>query len=800
MNKCKKSYILLIISFFVPFFIMFFVYFKKGIYPGGPSTVLFYDLRSQYFSFYSYLNRIGDGYNNLLFQSLSGFGGGYFGNYAYYTGSPLSWIVCLFSDKNLPVAIWLITLLKIGLCGLAFSFFLIFGHIGERRYIPVLVLSSSYALMSYNMVNSMNLMFLDGVIMLPFVMAGIDYILDEKSPYLFCCSVFMSLIFNYYTAFMIIVFTIFWFAFRCIGNENKALSYFKPAKTCLIYGLLGCLCSSFVIIPVLLDFRRGRMMENVIHDNALILRSPLQVISGSLPFSFEGYANSDQPPIFIGFFSILFSIMFFASKKVTLRKKIAALIILFIFWISFIIRYVDRFWTAFSVSNGYPARYAFLYSFFLISLAAIYFKEFVSCDIKCKLISGIVLAITLCELYLNANYLTEAITQETDRYSDYSEYVKTVDAINQLKRLDKSNGITEDNGCVRFWRYTENDGLLYGVPSIAYFSSSYNYGLHEYIGSLGIEEHYHHMTENGMTPFLRKLFGIGNICLHSSQQPEPDVSFLGEIDPCYFYYDDKTVPVAFMIQAESNESSIASHNPFEMQNKLASEISGEEKHVFEMIDHSVIDDYFDDHTGVYIKSVSVHMDEDTDLWMYVDSSLLSPSSVEKSGLMPSVYFDGYLISEYQSYLSPYLVSLGSGSGDAVFELRSPEAIGDVYLASYKKEIADGVIDLLDSRALVNSHYSDKGIILNISAEDSGEMILRFPYEEGYCISLDGKKINYSSYRNAFLKIMVDGGDHEIRISYFAPGLRIGIAVSLASWLIFVYSIMISKKKWVFRQT
>ncbi len=116
---------------------------------------------------------------------LSGLGGSYFGTWAYYTASPLSLIVLLFDNANLPDAIYYLTIIKLGLCGFTFSLFIKYGHLHLNDRIVIVVSSVLYALMSYNIVYSMCLMWLDGVIMLPIVILGADSIIDQNKSKLF---------------------------------------------------------------------------------------------------------------------------------------------------------------------------------------------------------------------------------------------------------------------------------------------------------------------------------------------------------------------------------------------------------------------------------------------------------------------------------------------------------------------------------------------------------------------------------------------------------------------------------------
>ncbi len=777
MKKRNNNIILFILSFFLPSLILAAVYALKGIYPGGENTVLFYDLRSQYISFYAYLKHMGEGFNNILYQSLSGLGGGYYGNFFYYTGNPLSFIVCFFSEEHLPYAIWLITLIKIGLCGLTFCDFLLYGHLKESRIIAVVLFSSSYALTSFVITNSLNLMFLDGVIMLPLVVLGVDRILEGEKGLLLGVTVCLSVIFNYYTAFMVMIFAVIWFLYRFFSEKRQVSGkavYFR----CLLAGVFGVLCSTFVWLPVLKDFSRGRLHENVMHDTSLILRNPFSIIRNMLPLSFGGYLNDDAPALFFGTVSFVLAFSFFVSNKVPLKKKIASFTVIVIFWISFVFRVPDTVWTAFSVANGYPARYAFMYSFFMIYLAAFMLSKLDLSLRHLHLFSLPILVFAEAELFINASYLTGAITNETDPYSDAQEYLKALDTVEAMED-GTENDFWVQSG--KFWRYTENDGLMYGSPALSYYSSSYNFGLHEFLGELGLEEHYHHFTDKGLTPFTEKLLGIGNICRYSSDEPGEDYIYYGAYDVCSFYADEKIVPFAFLIGAGMPGTDNGSSNPFQIQNDIASELAGEYCEVFTDISTDISELSYDEQSGLYWRSVSLNLDEETDIYLYIDSTeMYRPDG---TGFEPAIYYNGSPISAYRSVLSSYCVHLGTGSGKIEFDIVSPVEIGDVYFAAYNKTAVERVMDQLLARSDMKAAADDSGVEISLSAKEAGDLVIKMPYEAGYSILVDGAETEYHAYRNAFISIPVNDGEHNIRIRYFTPLLKEGIIVSIISAMI-----------------
>ena len=779
-----------LLAFFIPFSVIFIAYIFEGVYPGGPLTPLYYDLRSQYFAFYSYLKQLGNDYNSIMYQTLSGLGGGYFGTFAYYTGNPLSFIVCLFPDSYLPYAMCLIAMIKIGFSGLFFSVFMINGSLKELRTLPVVLFSCCYALMSYNVVYSINPMFLDGVLILPLVILGVDLILAGRNGVLFTISVFSSILFCYYMAFMVILFSVIWFFFRVLSDRTDKKIFVSALGKCFASGFLGVLISSFVIIPVYFDLKRGRLNENVISGFSFFLRKPFDILKGFLPFSFNGFLTHDPPFIYIGTVPLIFFICFFVSGKINRLKKIYALGITFIFVLSFVFFRLDTFWTAGTVSNGYPARYSFLLCFFLLYISANWYKECSGHLLKKHLIiPAIVFSFT--ELIFNSFFLMKSVPGHYEGLSPYEDYIKLENVMSDFESLDSTNEMPYASRIYKFWDYSQNDGLLYGMPSLDYFSSSYNFGLHEFFGNMGLEQHYHHLKDSGLTPFTEKLLGVGYYCLYKDQPS--DHLPVGHSDECSFFRSDFSGSLAFPVQRNiESPDELYGSDPFGFQNKIASDIYGYEIKVFNDCPYRILNDVYREDAGVWITSVEINVSDLSDIYFYSSPVALSGKSGD-AFIYPELYYDGNLISVCQSDLSSYIISLGKGSGDIIFDIICREHVDDFEFALLDEEALDSVFSN-PGFITADTVYDKDGISFNLFSEIDTNVLIMLPYEKGYKIHIDGKDVPYSDYHNALISIPVNSGDHLVRITYYPPGLKTGILISLFSvFLCFIYYIYLSKR-------
>ena len=120
----KKPVSKCIYSFLIPFLLMLWIFAALNIFIDSDKTVLVFDLNNQYVSFLSYFRNMFTNGNDFFYTFSKTLGGDMVGLSAYYLLSPLNIILFLFPADKITNAIYLITLIKIGLSGLTFYYFL----------------------------------------------------------------------------------------------------------------------------------------------------------------------------------------------------------------------------------------------------------------------------------------------------------------------------------------------------------------------------------------------------------------------------------------------------------------------------------------------------------------------------------------------------------------------------------------------------------------------------------------------------------------------------------------------------
>ena len=208
----KNQYSYLAVCFLIPFGIMLAMYLCRGLHPFGNGCVLVLDLNGQYVYFYEALREFIYGDTSLLYSFSRALGGEFLGIYAYYIASPLSWLVALFPEGRMLEALLLIFLLKTGLCGVTFGWYL---HKTSRRVNKTysFIFSTLYALCSYAIVQQHNSMWIDAMIWLPVLTFAIEELIKHRRYKLFVISLAITVMSNFYIGYMVCIYVALYFFF-----------------------------------------------------------------------------------------------------------------------------------------------------------------------------------------------------------------------------------------------------------------------------------------------------------------------------------------------------------------------------------------------------------------------------------------------------------------------------------------------------------------------------------------------------------------------------------------------------------
>lgn len=333
--RCKK--ILPAISFIFTSVIILILFIIKGYAPFGGNSLAYMDANIQYLDFFSYLKDVIAGSNNICYSFSKVLGGTNIGIFSYYLSSPFTLLVVFFAKKDLHTFFDLLILLKLSLTAVTFSFFILkrfaknFNNdLNLFKYCTVIMLSVSYALSQYTIAQSSNIMWLDGVYMLPLVLLGVYYIVQGKYSLLLSISVTITTFFNWYISGINCLFSAIWLFFEIfcyiaeegsIDNRPFLKKFFPVIKRYLYSMVLGVCGSAVLFFPTIYAMKnssRGNLFFGLFKDISVpgIIFSLLQKLK--LAFA----SPYSRILLFCGCFILICFILFLFSKRIHKKTKI----------------------------------------------------------------------------------------------------------------------------------------------------------------------------------------------------------------------------------------------------------------------------------------------------------------------------------------------------------------------------------------------------------------------------------------------------------------------------------------------
>lgn len=340
--KWKKT--LPAISFVFTTIILLILFIIKGYAPFGGNSLAYMDANIQYLDFFSYLKDVIAGNNNIFYSFSKVLGGTNIGVFSYYLSSPFTLLVIFFEKKDLHTFFDLLVLLKLSLAAVTFSFFIIKrfqknlgNNLNLFKYCAVAILSVSYALSQYSVAQSSNIMWLDGVYMLPLVLLGVYYIVQGKCSFLFSISVTLTTLFNWYISGINCLFSIIWLFFEIFchiaeednTNNRPFLKKFFPVIKRYLYSMVLGVCGSAILffptIYAMKNSSRGDLFFGLLKDISIT-----KIISSLLQRLKHVFASPYYSILLLCVcFILICFILFLFSKKVPKKTKIIFTCIIF---------------------------------------------------------------------------------------------------------------------------------------------------------------------------------------------------------------------------------------------------------------------------------------------------------------------------------------------------------------------------------------------------------------------------------------------------------------------------------------
>ena len=278
LRREKYNFMTGAIASFVMAFILYSIIFTIcGFAPFGRKTVLTWDLDGQYIAYLSYFRR------TILEKDFSFYtqeivlGGGTIGLWAYYLLSPFNLILLYFDTVDLPIGISVILLLKHAVSALTMYLYCFFRYqrksdiikkmLIDKKQMMGVAFSCIYALSGYAINMQFNLMWLDGMILLPLLCVGLEYLVYEGKTGVVIASLWLSVITNFYIGYMLWVFSALYFIFLLI--ESEKMKEWKIWRRYIGCAILAAGMGMVLILPLVYSLSISKMSGSSIVEKII---------------------------------------------------------------------------------------------------------------------------------------------------------------------------------------------------------------------------------------------------------------------------------------------------------------------------------------------------------------------------------------------------------------------------------------------------------------------------------------------------------------------------------------------------
>lgn len=602
-NSLDKLYLT---AFLLPVLTMLIIFAVQEIFPFGDRSFLNIDMYHQYFPFLTeFYHKIKNG-ESLFYSWNTGIGSNFLALYVYYLATPTNWLVLLCPEQYLMEFISYMVIIKIGLCGLSFTYY-IRKHFKTNSPI-ILCFAMMYALSGYMAAYNWNVMWLDCIVLAPIIIWGLEKLVNEGASRLYCLTLAVAILSNYYICIMICIFLALYFFVLLIGRNPAAEDTSRPitfpvlcrirsfyGKAIVRFGVYSILAggmSAILLLPEIAALKFTEFTAFNFPDEVKTYFSVIDMLARHC-FDVEIETGLDHwPNIYCGVAIFLLLPLYIMQKKIPIREKASKLILLAFILISFSTNTLNFIWHGLNYPDSLPARQSFLYIFLVLIMcfeAFIYIKEQSRTDIM-NVFLGILFFILLLEKLVTDDAFTGVSFLVTGvflicygslihMYRSQAKFTKqlaivaiclvvvetglntyltscsTVSRTTYLSNYDSYQELTartieEENDFFRFEKFarrTQNDAMLIGFPAGSYFSSTSNALVKDFYEKYGMKSSKVYYCYDGATPVTAALLA-NRYMLYTLDRGYDNLFELADTEgKLYLYRNKYCLPLGYMV-------------------------------------------------------------------------------------------------------------------------------------------------------------------------------------------------------------------------------------------------------------
>lgn len=842
---------LYLVSFLAPVLIMLVIFAIQHIYPFGERSFLHIDMYHQYFPFLvEFYHKLKNG-ESLFFSWHTGIGSNFLALYVYYLASPFNWLCVLIPEKFLMEFLSYMVVIKIGLCGLTFTYY-IRKHFQSDSW-AILCFSLFYALSGFMAAYNWDVMWLDVIILAPVILLGIERLVNEGKCYLYCITLGLSIVSNYYLSIMLCMFLVLYFVVLLIAREPSAEQTSAPlafpkldgiknfyGKALIRFGVYSLLAGGMAAVLLLPELAALRFTEfsDINFPSSVKTYFPVIDMLARHCFNVTVETGLDHwPNIYCGVPVFVLLPLYVLQKKVPLRQKVPKLLLLAFMLVSFSTNVLNFTWHGLNYPDSLPARQSFLYILLLLTVcyeAFLHIQEY-SKNTVGAILTGVLFFLLFCEKIVTDDAFTGTCFLMTgiflllyaslfycDRYyhekrcsvpwmmylcailvtvaesgvNTYLTSVPTVSRTTYLSNYDSYQTLTdrtvqnEDGDFFRFEKFarrTQNDAMLIGFQGGSYFSSTLNSLVSDFYEKYGMRASRVNYCFEGATPVTAALLST-RYMLYTLDRGYDNLFEPADTEGnLYLYKNNYTLPLGYMVTSQK-----APFNDAEDVEENIHEDDMDGKNLNPIQRQNKLVHHLGISDDVFLEADIVPYGSEADLFVEDDAHYYAYTTNTRIDTIKMNY-EGESRS-FSQIRKKYILDLGYHKAGEIVSFKSENG-ENLNLTAYRvnESVLARFIDHLSQQTMTVDDYDETSLNGHIHVTSAGQLVLSIPYDPGWTLYVDGIETDMDLFEDTFIGTYLDEGSHTITLRYFPQGFVPGVIVSIVSILLFVALCYISRR-------
>lgn len=715
-----------------------------------------------------------------------------------------------------------------------------------------LIFSTAFALSTFMIGYSWNVMWIESIGLLPIIILGVEYLIKKDDGRLYCFALFASLFCNFYITFMTCLFLVIYFlTFRFDSFKQ----FIKKGFIFAGYSLLAAAAAAVVLIPTY----NGLMMTSsatMSFPKPEFYTSFIDILTAHCAIfaPITNLQNDGGVNLFCGILPILLLNLYILDHKIPRSVRIKNVLILLFLILSFNLNVLNYIWHGFHDQYGIPNRFAFIYIFMILIMSyqvLLHIKSYSKWSLIWSfgicagfmllsilmaektvpwytylvtaflLIIYLALLLTFLKRHINSRFfryllttvvLIELLSNTIFGYAQtgqisISKFFSSTDEMKTMKeKLDEDTG---------FYRTELAKSLIldevtwHHLKGVNLFGSTANGDVVYAMGRMGFYSAANEYLYKGATPLTDALLGVKYLIARPGDSIFQDnfihKEAVGNID---IYENITALPLGFMVKKDMEDVVYRLNNPFVVQNNIVEasmEHPGELFHKISIADPIKTNscDLTSSGGGYYSFTNTASLEDNVvfeinpkkneELFLYITGNQIESILIQNDGVIrcnEKLNSQIIHVGEVKKG-TKVMVSLklkNDGINAGTISITGATFDNEVFHAYYE-EMADEGYNITEH----NSTYIEG----TVTAKKDGLFFTSIPYDPGWEVTVDGKKVpkeKVLAAEDAFVSVELEKGEHTVAFRFRPQGFYQGFLITGSGIFIMVLTCIYHDRK------